>query len=186
MPGSRSLDYQVTDDTGLTSNLATATFDVTSEFLGSSHGDLLSGGNGPESFFGMGGDDTISGGGGDDRLLGGAGNDSLTGGGGADSFQFSLHGSALPGANDGADRIAAFDYANDILTFTDVADVNGGSVDLSDLQAQTHVTDDGTNVTVSFDNGASIVFEGMGTAGHTIADVSQLVDSTAAQIQVSG
>jgi hypothetical protein len=186
LPGSRSLDYQVTDDTGLSSNLAGTTFDVASDFLGTSHGDVLSGGNGPESFFGMGGDDTISGAGGDDRLLGGDGNDSLAGGGGADTFQFSLHGSAVPGPNDGADRVADFDRTSDVLKFTDVANVNGGGLDLSDLQAQTHVTDDGTNVTVTFDNGASIVFEGMGTAGHTITDISQLVDSAAAQIQVSG
>ncbi|MGB8276112.1 MAG: DUF4114 domain-containing protein [Alphaproteobacteria bacterium] len=85
-PGLRELSFQVTDDTGLASNLGTAHFTVGAEYIGTDHGDLLSGGTAGESLFGLGGIDTISGGDGDDTIDGGAGSDVLTGGNGADTF----------------------------------------------------------------------------------------------------
>ena len=126
-----------------------------------------------------------------DMVDGGLGDDTLTGGpDGPDWFVFSLHDNDSPAGidgNDGDDIVTDFNRTTDVLRFTDVVDSTGGDA-LADLQAQTTVTDGGAggNVTVEFDNGASIVFEGMGTAGHTITDISQLVDSAAAQIQVSG
>jgi hypothetical protein len=62
----------------------------------------------PQIIRGGHGDDMLTGGPANDILSGGPGNDTLTGGGGADQFVFG-------GLDIGADRIADFDLANDII-----------------------------------------------------------------------
>jgi hypothetical protein len=164
---------------------------------GTFFGDTLLGGSGDDALYGdfygiayndvnvnLSGDaslfaDRLDGGAGDDTLDGGLGNDTLTGGAGADTLLFSSHGSTTDGGlggNDGHDTVVGFDRANDILNFTDVLDTTGGNA-LADLEAQTTVTDGGAggNVTVQFDNGAEIVFQGIGTAGSTIDSIAELV-----------
>jgi hypothetical protein len=59
-----------------------------------------------------------------------------------------------------------------------------GTVDLSDLQAQTTVTDGSTDATVSFQNGALILLEG--AANGTISDMSRLGNDATARIRVMG
>ena len=99
-PGVRSLQIQVTDDTGLTSNVAQMDLDVSFEvvsqtMIGTGDGDTLTGGLGDDRIDGQGGDDVLSGlagndliegGSGADTLDGGDGDDTLIGGGGADEI----------------------------------------------------------------------------------------------------
>ena len=127
-------------------------------------------------------DDTLDGGTGSDVLIGGAGADTLTGDSGADVFVFSV-------ASDfGADMITDFSRSEDVLSFRDVVDAEPDmDVDLDDLNAiVTSVVDGGVgnDVTVSFSNGASIIFTGVGDG--TISSIEQLVDDPLNQIFVSG
>ncbi|MGB8273971.1 MAG: hypothetical protein WCF16_01735, partial [Alphaproteobacteria bacterium] len=155
--------------------------------------------------------DTLNGGNGADTLDGGLGNDLLTGGGaaggadGADTFEFSLHGSTVDGgfgSNDGSDTVLDFNRANDVLKFTDVMDVNGGGVDITDLAASIHsITSAGGNTTIAFENGASVQLNGVTGGGiadvtattHTgaentaiQADIEAIVNGAVAHILVSG
>ena len=135
--------------------------------------------------------------GGDDVLNGGEGDDTLTGDfsvfasveddsvfvSGSDTFVFSLAEGGEEG--DGHDTITDFESAKDILHFTDVVDSDGDGLDLDDLTAAiSGVIDggEGGNVVVSFDNGASITFEGLGTGA--ITSIDELVNDPANQIVI--
>jgi T1SS-143 domain-containing protein len=140
------------------------------------------------------GNDVLNGGGGNDVLNGGTGNDSLTGAAGNDTFSFDLHNhnnNTGLANTDGADHITDFDKANDVLSFTNVFDNDAnGTITLSDLDASiTSVVDSngiavGGNVTVTFGNGASVVFDNAGTTT-PITQIEDLVTNAATQIQVS-
>ena len=110
--------------------------------------------------------------------------DTLRGGDGADRFEF---GALDRDGGDGHDTILDFERDADILSFRDLADANDdGSLRLDDLLASVaSVTDKGPggDVTVAFDNGASITFAGAGTGG--IDSLTGLVNDVAAQIQLS-
>ena len=149
--------------------------------------DTIDGGAGADGFHGGGGADlirggtgadTLDGGAGRDTLVGGAGNDRLTGGEGHDTFVFGDHA--------GHDTITDFSHASDVLSFTDVVDTGAPGLDINDLTAAISSVSDagpGGDVTVSFNDGASIVFAGVGTG--SITTINQLVDDANTQIHVS-
>ncbi|WP_193366881.1 family 16 glycosylhydrolase [Pelagibius marinus] len=141
---------------------------------GGSGADTLSGGNGANALYGGAGGDNLNGRGGDDLL---------DGGWGADFFFFS--GLDLPGG-DGQDTIAGFESGQDRLGFADVTDADGdGDRDLDDLLAAvSEVTDGGAggDVVVSFGNGASITFAGLGSGA--VETLTDLVDDPAGQLRV--
>ena len=64
--------------------------------VGTSAGEVLSGGSGDDHLFGLAGDDTLVGGAGADVLSGGLGNDVLEGGAGADTLVGAANASGLP------------------------------------------------------------------------------------------
>jgi hypothetical protein len=119
----------------------------------------------------------------DNLLFGSLGNDTLTGGAGADTFDFSL------GESSGADVITDFAQATDKLSFFDVVDSDGTpGLDVGDIDAAiTNFVNSGVgkDVTVNFDNGASIVFQGAGTVT-TIDSIGDLVADPATQIIFNG
>ncbi|MEQ9608974.1 MAG: hypothetical protein RLN99_15040, partial [Kiloniellaceae bacterium] len=121
---------------------------------------------------------------GKDRLTGAGGDDLLDGGAGADTYRFAKLDTA---GGDGDDSIAGFARGQDILAFDDVVDANDdGDSDLDDLLAAVSDVSDGGaggDVTVAFDNGASITFIGSGTG--SVESLTDLVNNTATQIQVS-
>jgi beta-glucanase (GH16 family) len=130
------------------------------------------------------GANALSGGDGNDLLTGAGGNDLLNGGAGADTYRFA----ALDRAGgDGDDSIAGFARSQDILAFDDVVDADDdGDTNLNDLLAAVSEVSDGGaggDVTVAFDNGASITFVGSGTG--SIGSLTDLVNDAATQIQVS-
>lgn len=102
---------------------------------------------------GDGGRDTLIGGEGADVLSGGTGEDTLTGNGGADTFVFDL-------SVTGTDIIRDF-QSNDRLYFVGLED-HGAAGLMDDLAAVSWVKDTGTDVRLRLDNGAPIVFEGLG------------------------
>ena len=167
-------DVALTDTDGDT---ASGTISVTAT---PNDGTITGTGDG-EALMGSSANDILVGMGGDDILTGGAGNDELSGGSGADTFVFSLI------ANDGNDTITDFNGAEDVLKFTDVLDSEpDGDIDLDDLNAQiTSVVDNGAgnDVVVTFNNGATITFSGVGTG--TISSIESLVSNPATQIDVS-
>ena len=128
--------------------------------------------------------DNVDGGIGNDRISAGGGDDVLTGGADADTFVFSLAGVPASGG-DGNDVINDFNAAEDVLHFTDVIDSGADGLDINDLNAMiTDVTDHGVGneVVVNFNNGSSIIFEHMGTAGSTIDSIDDLVNNPTSQI----
>lgn len=102
---------------------------------------------------GDGGRDTLFGGAGADVLSGGTGEDTMTGGGGADTFVFDL-------SVTGTDIIRDF-QSDDRLHFIGLED-HGAPGLMDDLAEVTWVKDTGVDVRVRLDNGAPIVFEGLG------------------------
>ena len=142
------------------------------------------GGRADDRLTGDAGANALSGGDGNDLLTGAGGNDLLDGGAGADTYRFA----ALDRAGgDGDDSIAGFARSQDILAFDDVVDADDdGDTNLNDLLAAVSYVSDGGNdgdVTVAFDNGASITFVGSGTG--SIGSLTDLVNDAATQIQVS-
>jgi len=166
--------------------------------------DSISGGNGDDQLYGdFAGDqlhvtvtgetagmklfsDTLDGGAGNDLLVGGIGSDSLTGGTGSDVFQFSLHDTntlttAIDG-NDGHDVITDYNQSQgDVLQFTDVVHT-GSNTDAQDIQASiSNINDDGSNTTITFDNGASIELQHVSTG---TANSNEDFSALAAQVQM--
>ena len=131
--------------------------------------------------------DTIDGGLGDDWIHGGIGNDVLTGGGGNDTFDFNLWGKGTGpmGNGDGNDEIKDWNKANDVLSFHNVLD--GAGNDHQDLvDSITNITNDGTNTTIHFTNGANLQIDGIvATGGTTSAQLDSLVNNAATQIVVA-
>ena len=148
--------------------------------LGGGGNDLINGGDiGVDNLYGGADNDQIVAGDGDDLLSGDAGTDLLTGGDGSDTFLFNLNLS-------GADTLTDFDKANDILSFTGVADTNANGVDLNDLLALVSGITNfgaGNNVVVNFSTGASLTFQGAGVSG--TLNFTDLVVNPAAQIRVA-
>ncbi|MDO6962725.1 hypothetical protein [Rhizobium alvei] len=91
------------------------------------------------------GDNEITGNIAANRLTGGRGDDHLTGGGGADLFIFSR--------NQGHDVIADFGIGEDRISIAKSA----GITDFADLE--THLSRDGGNSLITFDDGATIMIE---------------------------
>ena len=126
------------------------------------------------------GDDVLDGGDDDDWLEGGREDDLLTGGDGEDTYAFDLYDNTSPGTNDGSDTISGWEPDTDVLDFTGVT----GAGDLAALNSMiSSVVDNGVDVTVTFDNGASILFAGAGGIGadeltDLVGDASQIVTST--------
>ena len=130
---------------------------------------------------GDGGNNTLTSNGDAEFLIGAGGDDTLTGDAGADIFVFSL------AADDGDDTITDFIKAEDVLSFTGVTDTGAAGLDVDDVDAAISSFVNGgagNDVTVNFDNGASITFTGVGTAS-LIDSIADLVDDPATQIMVS-
>jgi Ca2+-binding RTX toxin-like protein len=111
----------------------------------------------------------------DNVITGNSGNNKMTGGAGADSFQFAAFG-------DGDDVITDFDGATDILAFNSALDTGNDGI-LDDLEAAiSGVTDlgNGKDVVVTFNNGHTLTFTGVGTG--SITDITGLVTATGTQI----
>ncbi|NIA71227.1 family 16 glycosylhydrolase [Pelagibius litoralis] len=160
----------------------TATYGNTSEALVSIENAV--GGSGNDTVIGDAADNVLAGGGGSDRLVGREGDDRLTGGQGADTFHFRQ----MDQANgDDGDRITDFQREADVLSFSDLIDSDGDAdIDLDDLVgsvASVNDTGAGNDVTVSFDNGASLTLADAGTG--EIDSVTDLVRDAETQIQVS-
>jgi Ca2+-binding RTX toxin-like protein len=136
---------------------------------------------GDNVIWGNAGKNAINGGDGKDELYGGAGDDILTGGKGADTFDFDLSAQS----KSGHDTVTDFLKAEDVLQFFGVNDRDGNNmINLVDLlQSVTKVVDHGQGqaVDVSFDNGATITFNGCGTGN--VQHLTDFVDS--AQIQIA-
>lgn len=109
---------------------------------------------------------------GDDTLTGGGGNDTLDGGAGGDTFRFAALG-------EGNDSVDGFDVSQDKLAFADILDTEHDGI-LDNLQAATTVSDDGTDVLVTFSNGGSLTFHGIGTGA--INNIADLVADPNSQI----
>ena len=147
--------------------------------------DTINGGDGNDTLLGGGGDDSMDGGTGNDLLNGGTENDQLTGGGGNDTFAFDLHQNTTPGDNDGNDEIHDWSKSNDVLSFHNVLD--GAGNDHQDLvDSINNITDDGTNTTIHFNNGANLQIDGIvATGADTTAKLDSLVNDAATQIQIA-
>ncbi len=138
---------------------------------GLSGSDQLTGGNGADNLVGGANDDQIDGGkgnddlngaSGDDILIGGLGDDDLQGGSGADVFLFDFDGGQQA---PGDDIIRDFDPGGgDLLRFSDVLDIDSDGADLDDFSAAvSSVQDNGKDVTIVFEDGGSLMLDGLGT-----------------------
>ncbi len=138
---------------------------------GLSGSDQLTGGNGADNLVGGANDDQLDGGkgnddlngaSGDDILIGGLGDDVLQGGSGADVFMFDFDGGQEA---PGDDIIRDFDPGDgDLLRFSDVLDIDSDGADLDDFSAAvSSVQDNGKDVTIVFEDGGSLMLDGLGT-----------------------
>ncbi len=123
--------------------------------------DILYGGSGADVLDGGKGDDSLDGGSGADTLTGGAGDDRLWGGSGADVFRFDFGGGQEA---PGDDVVRDFDPGvGDVLRFVNVLDVGGDGPNLGDFSAAvSSVQDDGSDVTLVFADGGSLLLSGLG------------------------
>ena len=140
-------------------------------------GDTIDGGSGDDVIFGQGGGDTLIGGLGDDLIDGGEDLD-------IDTFVFNLEATGTNG--DGADTLTNFDTARDILRFENVVDVGGDpGADISDVDAAiANFEVVGNDVTVNFNNGASITIQDA-NPGVPVNSIADLVDNPNVQVDVS-
>ncbi len=129
---------------------------------GGHDGDLLYGGSGADLLDGDKGDDSLDGGSGADTLIGGAGDDQLRGGADADVFLFDFGGGQEA---PGDDVVRDFDPGDgDVLRFVNLLDIGGDGPDLGDFSAAvSSVQDDGSDVTLVFEDGGSLLLGGLGT-----------------------
>jgi Ca2+-binding RTX toxin-like protein len=170
--GETDLLIQVGDAASQSALLASGGSDFDQSIAGDGGNNLIQGGAGNDQIFGNAGDDVLD---------GGAGNDVLNGGVGKDTFVFDL-------SQAGADTLVGFDRADDTLSFTHLTDTGSNGIDLNDLLAivsGVHDFGQGGNVVVDFTTGASLTFQGAGTAGGTIQSLTSLVASPSTQIQVA-
>ncbi len=130
--------------------------------LGDDDDDVINGGNGADDIQGGAGedsiiggkdDDVIDGGSGLDTIEGGFGNDTMDGGDGADTF--------VVIANNGQDVINNFGNGPDVI---DVSGLGISSV------GQMTISDDGTDTTIDFGSGNSIVLTGILSADVDASD----------------
>ncbi|SOC07993.1 M10 family metallopeptidase [Rhodobacter maris] len=105
---------------------------------GGSGNDRVLAGNGNDQIWGDAGDDFIAARAGADTIIGGTGNDTLWGGGGADTFVFL--------AGDGADLIRDFHAGSDVIDLSGIA----GLASWADLGG--HLSQQGTNAVLSFED----------------------------------
>jgi Ca2+-binding RTX toxin-like protein len=133
---------------------------------GGAHEDQITGNGGANRLEGREGEDTLTGAGGNDALVGGAD---------ADTFRFN-------GFGEGDDVIEDWDDSLDILSFKDILDTGSDGI-LDDLQAAIADIEDneaGGDVVVTFNNGSTLTFQGVGTGA--ITDITQLVTDANTQI----
>jgi Ca2+-binding RTX toxin-like protein len=125
---------------------------------GGAFDDRITGNTGDNLLEGRDGFDTLSGGGGDDTLDGGAD---------ADFLRFGNFG-------EGHDVVLDWNSAEDNLAFADILDVgNDGIVDdFANAVADVDDQGAGNDVVVTFDNGSTLTFAGVGTGA--ITNVAQL------------
>ncbi|MDT8333520.1 hypothetical protein RQ831_20925 [Roseomonas gilardii] len=125
---------------------------------GNALANILYGSSGTDTLQGMAGNDTLYGNEGSDRLVGGAGNDTLKGGTGADTFVFQ--------ASDGAGKDVIADFSS---SDGDVVDLSGfGLTGFDEVVAD--MTQSGSNVKLTLDNGEIIVFQNMTIAAFSASD----------------
>lgn len=117
---------------------------------GTDDADELHGGNGPNTFRGLGGDDYLSSGNGDDVLEGGDGNDTLVGGDGSDTmsggagsdvFVYTDHWQSQDIASDrdgqhDQDAVTDFNPAEDALDFSAIHASGGAALTFADVTAE--------------------------------------------------
>jgi Ca2+-binding RTX toxin-like protein len=118
--------------------------DANSLIPSTEHNDIILGRSGNDTLFGLGGDDAIVGGKGRDFIVGGTGDDLLWAGLGRDTFVFAT--------GDGHD-IIRFDPKRDVLNLSGTA-INSFS------ELQSHMTELGRRVLVTFDSGDTILIGG--------------------------
>ena len=108
-----------TEDDGAGNPIASFSFSISNEFLGTGERDTISGTDDADTISGLGGDDTLNGVDGNDVVIGGRGNDLIRGGDGDDTLEGRL----------GFDRMIGGD-GNDLLLGGQGRDrINGGDGD---------------------------------------------------------
>ena len=129
---------------------------------GGHDGDILYGGSGADVLDGDKGDDSLDGGSGADTLIGGTGDDQLRDGADADVFLFDFGGGQEA---PGGDVVLDFDAGEgDALRFVNLLDIGGDGPDLGDFSAAvSSVQDDGSDVTLVFEDGGTLLLGGLGT-----------------------
>jgi len=169
--GTRIIDYTVTDDMGLTSEVASIALNLTADnVMGTAGDDILTGTNTNDRLFGSLGDDQIDAGSGDDILIGGEGVDLLSGGAGADLFVYRCN-------EAGTDLITDYSAAEgDVLDISTV--LSGVGIDADNIDQYVQLTPDGelfVDKTGSgqFDGEAIASLEGIGSGD----DVTLLLDT---------
>jgi hypothetical protein len=100
--------------------------------------------------------------------------------GGIDTFLLDLGVEAVT-------TLVGFNGANDLLSFSGVADANSnGSIGLNDLLAMVSGVSDfgsGGDIVVDFTTGASVIFQGAGTPSGSVSTLSGVVSNPSAQFQ---
>ncbi len=131
--------------------------------FGGDGNDKIFGGDGRDDINAGAGNDQVFGGAGRDVITGAAGNDILSGGGDEDRFVFA--------ANQGADRITDF-VALDLLDISAFGVTDGGASNQDWRDATTSVVTSGggSNVTISWDGGGTLILEAVGIASLTDSD----------------
>ena len=148
---------------------------LTAEIDGPGQNQLF-GGSGADVLTAIGGSgNLLDGGAGTDRLVASAGDEVLLGGTGADDFVLE------PALDQGTKTLGDFNGRADRLIFVGLEDLNVPGL-ADDLDAITDVEDAGAglDVTVTFDSGTVLVFEGRGTGA--VDSIADLVVDPASQL----
>ena len=100
--------------------------------------------------------------------------------GGIDTFLLDLGVEAVT-------TLVGFNRANDLLSFSGVADANSnGSIGLNDLLAMVSGVADfgsGGDIVVDFTTGAGVIFQGAGTPSGSVSCLSGVVSNPSTQFQ---